>query len=69
MAYIGCLRDLKDMGEFSSLSIKKDDGKLFILSGAFSSEESKRAVYLHTYFLIKGISLISQQYPDFVRLG
>ena len=69
MAYIGSLRDLKDMGEIFSLEICKDDGKLFVSSADFPSAQSRRAVYLYTYFLIKGISLISRQYPDFVRLG
>lgn len=69
MAYIGCLRELNASGKLSSLEIIKGDGELSVFSGDFLSEEIKREVYLHTYFLITGIFLISEQYPDYVCLG
>lgn len=69
MAYISCLRELNASGKLSSLEIIKGDGELSVFSGDFLSEEIKREVYLHTYFLITGIFLISEQYPDYVRLG
>lgn len=68
MAYLGCIREIKEKNMLSFVDTEISDGRVKIAVSGFQCEFARDAVYQYAFFLAKGMTLLSRQFPEFVLI-